>query len=576
MASADAWEKTKSTSKKGFDKVWQSLDVLGKPVNKLSNKLGAEAFWPTTLDKESDKAARILKSFCKDGFYDDKDKLEHSNKALKRIPQAVSSSSRPKIKTDENEVIARAKGLAVFTTMRTGLWISGSGGSGVLVARLPDGSWSPPSGILIHTLGLGFLAGIDIYDCVLVINSETALDAFTKVRCTVGGEVSAVAGPVGVGGILDSEVHKRQQPVFSYLKSRGLYAGVQIDGTVVIERADENERFYGEKIKALDILKGKVRHPPWEIETLLETIKVMQGDSDVLPGRLLSEPTPGDMELDHSGANGEKPFGIPDVDDPDPFGVRALEKEGLAIREAGSRSRPSSDQFEFRPSPTSPIFNTFNRQSMESARRKSRQSLGRLSVDRGIQTEEIPAMVKVAPEPEQSVPNGVHDEPEQEHDEVDKQYESISLQDNTADTSHPRSHPHSHPHPPHSDPQSHLGPPPAEIKEEEEFENPTENENESENVNENVNVVTVAAQKPTLISKARLVTIPKRIPPALPPRSPARSRRDGLARGDERDSPSVSPRSSSLLSPSPLSVPLTEEEGPHHFSNGTDEEKEKG
>lgn len=40
------------------------MDKLGAPVNKLSNKLGSEAFWPTTLDKESDKAARILKSFC--------------------------------------------------------------------------------------------------------------------------------------------------------------------------------------------------------------------------------------------------------------------------------------------------------------------------------------------------------------------------------------------------------------------------------------------------------------------------------------------------------------------------------
>lgn len=58
------WQRTKHTSKSGFDKLWGWADKLGAPVNRLSNKLGSEAFWPTTLDKESDKAARILRSFC--------------------------------------------------------------------------------------------------------------------------------------------------------------------------------------------------------------------------------------------------------------------------------------------------------------------------------------------------------------------------------------------------------------------------------------------------------------------------------------------------------------------------------
>lgn len=64
MPSQTLWERTRSNSKVGFDKVWKAVDKLGAPVNKLSNKLGSEAFWPTSLDKESDKAARILKSFC--------------------------------------------------------------------------------------------------------------------------------------------------------------------------------------------------------------------------------------------------------------------------------------------------------------------------------------------------------------------------------------------------------------------------------------------------------------------------------------------------------------------------------
>lgn len=189
--------------------------AVGAPVNKLSNKIGSEAFWPTTLDKESDKAARILKSFCskcfplrapspplltlllaEDGFYAEEDRVatvdvpKGKQRVLKKIPQSV---------------IENAVGLAIFTTMRTGLWVSGAGGSGVLIARKEDGEWSPPSGILLHTAGLGFLVGVDIYDCVVVINNRKALDSFTKIRATIGGEISAVAGPAGVGGVLEND-----------------------------------------------------------------------------------------------------------------------------------------------------------------------------------------------------------------------------------------------------------------------------------------------------------------------------------------------------------------------------------
>lgn len=262
--------------------------------------------------------------------------------------------------------------------MRTGLWISGAGGSGVLVARKEDGSWSPPSGILLHTAGLGFLVGVDIYDCVLIINNRKALEAFTKIRATLGGEISAVAGPVGAGGVLenDGKWKEANRPVFAYLKSRGFYAGVQVDGTVVIERTDENARFYGETIGVADILAGKVRHPPSEIAMLMETLKAAEGRTDVnmeLMEELQGQPAPGDVNVD--APDGSKVFGIPEPDDPDPFGVLSLEKEGLEIREAGTRSRPSSQQFEYSPSPTSPIYNKLYRRSADmSGTRSSRNS----------------------------------------------------------------------------------------------------------------------------------------------------------------------------------------------------------
>src|ERR1700761_9232071 len=108
-----AWEKTKGYSKKGFNKAWHTLDKLGAPINRLSNRVGAEAFWPTSLDKESDKAARILRSFCKDGFYQKIDeaqakKAEESGEKLEG-PQG----KQRVVKKIPESVIKNAKGLAI-------------------------------------------------------------------------------------------------------------------------------------------------------------------------------------------------------------------------------------------------------------------------------------------------------------------------------------------------------------------------------------------------------------------------------------------------------------------------------
>ncbi|KAE8147806.1 DUF500-domain-containing protein [Aspergillus avenaceus] len=292
------WGKTKTLGKKNFDKAWSALDKLGDPVNRLSNKLGSEAFWPMTLDKESVKAARILRSFCKDGVYADEpaptpnstnQKQENQPRGKAKVLQKIPA-----------EVIRRAKGIAVFTAMRTGLWFSGAGGSGVLMARSPEtGEWSAPSGILLHTAGLGFLVGADIYDCVMVINTYEALEAFTKVRVTLGSEISVAAGPVGIGGVLESEVHKRQAPIWTYVKSRGFYAGVQIDGSIVVERMDENERFYGRKVPVKEVLSGRVYTQDPSVRMLTHTLRSAQGDSrfDQTPSGVAAPmgPSPSDM-----------------------------------------------------------------------------------------------------------------------------------------------------------------------------------------------------------------------------------------------------------------------------------------
>lgn len=259
----------KGGAKKLWDKGWALTDkYIGEPSNKLVGKWGMESFWPTDTDKELDKAARILRVFTLDGGVPTTESFDNVN-----VQDSHASKKHQKIvKHIPREVIAEARGIAIFTVFRTGFHWSAASGSGVVVSRLPDGSWSAPSGILIHTLGIGFMVGIDIYDVVLVLNTDEAVQQFAHPRVKLGGEVSVAAGPVGEGR--QKDVSKAGS--WSYTKSKGFYAGVQLDGTAIIERNDENARFYGQKLKAEQILAGQVRPPP-QGEGLYQVLAAAEG-----------------------------------------------------------------------------------------------------------------------------------------------------------------------------------------------------------------------------------------------------------------------------------------------------------
>lgn len=150
--------------------------------------------------------------------------IKRQRKVLRKIPPKVINS---------------ACGLAIFTSMRSGIApFGGAGGAGVVVARLEDGSWSAPSSMSPNSLTAGFLIGVDIYDAVLVIRTPEALKSFASHKATLGTDIGVSAGPFGAGAAV--EVGMEKAPVLSYTKSRGFYAGVQLVGQVFVERFDEN------------------------------------------------------------------------------------------------------------------------------------------------------------------------------------------------------------------------------------------------------------------------------------------------------------------------------------------------
>lgn len=179
------------------------------------------------------------------------------------------------------------------------MYLAGSGGSGVVVARLPDGTWSPPSAFSVRSGSIGLVYGVDVYDCVCVLNTQAAVEAYSKPEMNLGGAVALAAGPLG--GTANTEEVK---PVWTYTRSKGLYGGLTIDGTVIKEKADANADFYGGKATTAQILSGEVRSQDgvgkWPVgaKQLTEVLKFAEGrgaDAKVIQ-EISTEPTPGDMK----------------------------------------------------------------------------------------------------------------------------------------------------------------------------------------------------------------------------------------------------------------------------------------
>jgi lipid-binding SYLF domain-containing protein len=311
------WDKLKQGYKKVETGAWNALAPVGNWTNRTAGKFGAESFWPTELALECDKAARILRTFTTKGASVEVDasnaeglsdqsavippsgpKYDANGKKIKDPHKYDNRKTQKVIRRIPPKVLQKAQGLAIFTVFRTGFGFSGASGSGVVLSRLPDGSWSPPSGLLVHTIGYGLLIGLDIYDVVLVLRNQKAVDAFKHPKFSLGGELSVACGPVGNGRMLDSGVEAA--PCWSYVKSKGFYAGIQLDGNIILKRDDENGRFYNSPgITADNILSGQLRAPaPRAVMPLWQTIYAAEGRSEIMgTDRIPEGTTPGDLEL---------------------------------------------------------------------------------------------------------------------------------------------------------------------------------------------------------------------------------------------------------------------------------------
>ena len=156
-------------------------------------------------------------------------------------------------------VLDDARGLAIMSVLKVGVGISGQGGQGVVVARTGHG-WSGPSFIGTGGAGWGLQIGAQVTEFVFVLNTDAAVRSFSRDgNVTIGGDVSAAAGPVGrdlQAGVTPSAA------IYTYSRSQGLFAGISLQGAVIATQKTANARYYRSAVGARQILSGRVSPPP--------------------------------------------------------------------------------------------------------------------------------------------------------------------------------------------------------------------------------------------------------------------------------------------------------------------------
>lgn len=155
--------------------------------------------------------------------------------------------------------IGKAKAVLIAPEIvKAGFILGGSGGRGVLLARnAKTGKWVGPAFYTLATGSVGFQAGISVSEVVMLVMTEKGLNSLLSTSFKVGGDVSVAAGPVGAGAKSNIAAD-----LISYSRAKGIYGGLNLDGTVVSTNDEWNSAYYGKAVTPPDILiRQNVRNP---------------------------------------------------------------------------------------------------------------------------------------------------------------------------------------------------------------------------------------------------------------------------------------------------------------------------
>src|SRR5207342_1050704 len=153
--------------------------------------------------------------------------------------QAIPESAIPDKLLDEARAI-----VVVPDSIKASLVVGGRRGHGLLSVKNPDGTWSNPAFVTLTGGSIGFQAGVQSADIVLVFRSDRGLESIVNGKFTLGADAGVAAGPVGRNASTATDGELKAE-IWSWSRARGLFAGVALDGAVLAIDDAANEAVYG-------------------------------------------------------------------------------------------------------------------------------------------------------------------------------------------------------------------------------------------------------------------------------------------------------------------------------------------
>src|SRR6201985_2299387 len=152
-----------------------------------------------------------------------------------------------------HELLEQYNGIVIIPHMiNAGLGIGGKHGKGVAMVKLDNGKWSDPVFITLTGGSFGLQIGVQSVDLVLVFRHKGVLTKVENGDFTIGGDASAAAGPLGRSTSANTD-YKLEAEVYSYSRSRGLFAGISINGSNLSIDKNSNKNYYGDNANSQDI-----------------------------------------------------------------------------------------------------------------------------------------------------------------------------------------------------------------------------------------------------------------------------------------------------------------------------------
>src|SRR6266487_6687087 len=173
-----------------------------------------------------------------------------------------------------HDLLDKAACAVIVPKVKKGAFIVGAKyGRGFIVCRRKSGrDWSAPGGVIIEGGSVGFQIGGSETDVIMLVMNEGAIDKLLSSKFTIGGDASATAGPVGrtAAAATDAQLHAQ---ILTYSRSRGLFAGVSLEGATLRPDDDANKDLYGKEMSNKAIVQGSLPPPPAAARLLAELNK---------------------------------------------------------------------------------------------------------------------------------------------------------------------------------------------------------------------------------------------------------------------------------------------------------------